>query len=88
MSEPQDGDEATEIIVYGTSWCPDVRRSRALLDEAGVTYGYVDLEADKAATRRVRKLQKGARRIPTIVMPDGTVLIEPDDDALRRHLPR
>lgn len=88
MSEPHDGDPPTEITVYGTSWCPDVRRSRAVLDQTGVSYGYVDLDTDKAATRRVRKLQKGARRIPTIVMADGTVLIEPDDDTLRRHLPR
>lgn len=74
------------LTVYGTSWCPDVRRSRALLDDAGVGYRYVDLEQDAAATRMVRSLQNGHRRIPTVVWDDGTVLVEPDDDELRAAL--
>lgn len=74
------------VVVYGAGWCPDVRRSRALLDAEGVHYRYVDLEADAAATRLVRRLQRGPRRIPTIVWPDGTHLIEPSDDELRARL--
>ena len=42
-----------ELVVYGTGWCPDVRRSRALLDKAGVAYRYVDLDADAGARRLV-----------------------------------
>jgi len=75
-----------ELIVYGTSWCPDVRRSRALLDAEGISHRYVDLEADAAAARLVRRLQRGRRRIPTIVWPDGSHLVEPSDDDLRTRL--
>jgi mycoredoxin len=74
------------LTVYGTSWCPDVKRSRALLDREGVEYSYVDVEADADAERRVRELQDGARRIPTIVWDDGTFLVEPSDDELSARL--
>ncbi|MEV6828341.1 glutaredoxin domain-containing protein [Amycolatopsis sp. NPDC051102] len=75
-----------KLTVYGASWCPDVKRSRALLDREGVEYSYVDVEADEAAERRVRELQDGARRIPTIVWEDGTFLVEPSDDELSARL--
>ena len=74
------------MIVYGASWCPDVKRSRALLDSRGVAYDYVDVEADPAAEELVRSLQEGARRIPTIVFADGTHLVDPSDDELAARL--
>lgn len=74
--------------VYGASWCPDVKRSRSLLERFDVEYAYVDVEEDAEAEALVRKLQDGARRIPTIVFPDGTHLVEPTDEALTAHLGR
>ncbi|MEU2616088.1 glutaredoxin family protein [Micromonospora sp. NPDC007271] len=75
-----------ELVVYGTGWCPDVRRSRALLDQAGIAYTYVDLDEDETATELVRHLQRGQRRIPTLLWPNGSFLVEPTDDQLRAHL--
>ncbi|MEU4522291.1 glutaredoxin domain-containing protein [Amycolatopsis sp. NPDC024027] len=75
-----------KLTVYGASWCPDVKRSRALLDREGVEYSYVDVEADADAERRVRELQDGARRIPTIVWEDGSFLVEPSDEELSGRL--
>ncbi|WP_103341986.1 glutaredoxin domain-containing protein [Amycolatopsis sp. CA-126428] len=75
-----------KLTVYGASWCPDVKRSRALLDREGVEYSYVDVEADAGAERRVRELQDGARRIPTIVWEDGSFLVEPSDEELSGRL--
>jgi glutaredoxin len=75
-------------VVYGASWCPDVKRSRALLDAEDVEYDYVDVEADAAAEALVRELQGGPRRIPTIVFGDGTHLVEPSDDELSARLSR
>lgn len=70
------------VTVYGADWCPDVQRSRALLDGAGVAYAYVDVEADPHAEATVKRLQDGARRIPTILLPGGGVLVEPSDPEL------
>ncbi|GAB3745208.1 hypothetical protein GCM10027598_81420 [Amycolatopsis oliviviridis] len=78
----------SDLTVYGAGWCPDVKRSRALLDAKGVEYAYVDVEADNGAEEIVRALQNGERRIPTIVWPDGTHLVEPSDDELTAHLNR
>jgi mycoredoxin len=75
-----------KLTVYGASWCPDVKRSRALLDREGVEYSYVDVEADADAEARVRSLQGGERRIPTIVWADGTFLVEPSDAELSERL--
>ena len=75
-----------KLTVYGADWCPDVKRSRALLDREGVEYSYVDVEADADAERRVRELQDGARRIPTIVWEDGSFLVEPSDAELSSRL--
>ncbi|MDX3192191.1 VTT domain-containing protein [Streptomyces sp. MN03-5084-2B] len=83
---PGYGGSFVKLTVYGASWCPDVKRSRALLDRAGVKYSYVDVEADEDAERRVRELQDGARRIPTIVWEDGSFLVEPSDDELSARL--
>ncbi|WP_425433578.1 glutaredoxin family protein [Kineococcus xinjiangensis] len=79
-------DPRAGLVVYGTGWCPDVRRSRALLDGAGVPYRYVDVEVDAAAERLVRGLQAGQRRVPTLVWADGGVLVEPGDEELRAQL--
>jgi glutaredoxin len=75
-----------KLTVYGASWCPDVKRSRALLDREGVEYSYVDVEADADAEHRVRELQDGARKIPTIVWADGSFLVEPTDAELSERL--
>lgn len=75
-----------ELVVYGTGWCPDVRRSRALLDSMGLPYRYVDLEQDASANDYVRRLQRGRRRIPTVVRSDGSHIVEPGDDDLRKFL--
>jgi glutaredoxin len=74
------------VVVYGTGWCPDVRRSRALLDSLGVPYRYVDVEEDAQAAELVRRLQGGHRRVPTVVRSDGEHLVEPTDPDLQAWL--
>lgn len=76
-----DGAPASDgITFYGTSWCPDSRRARALLDRLAVPYAYVDLDQDAAAAAWAAAQNDGQRRIPTIAFgPAGPVLIEPAD---------
>lgn len=73
--------------MLGADWCPDCRRSKALLDRLGVAYEYVDLEADPDRYAEVEAIS-GGRSIPTILFPEGDHLVEPDDATLeaRVHL--
>ncbi len=74
------------IVVYGTTWCPDCRRSKQFLAEMRVPYRWVDIEQDPEAMALVERLNNGARVVPTIVFPDGTVLTEPSNAELAAQL--
>lgn len=75
-----------QIIVYGTPWCPDCRHSKQFLGEHRVPYTYVDIDQDSAARAEVERLNNGNRSVPTIVFPDGDVLVEPTNEQLARKL--
>ena len=49
------------ITLYGTSWCPDSRRSRALLDGLAVAYRYLDLDRDEDALAWANAQNNGRR---------------------------
>jgi len=71
-----------KIKLYGAAWCGDCRRSKQFLDDNKIAYDYIDIEADSAAADEVARINKGMRSIPTIVFPDGQVLVEPSDEEL------
>lgn len=71
-----------DIVVYSTSWCSDCHRAKYILDEYGIRYVNVDVEENEAAAAYVRLVNQGARVVPTIVFPDGSVLVEPSNQAL------
>ncbi len=74
------------IVLYGTPWCGDCKRSRRLLETNGVPYHYVDIETDPAATAVVERLNDGRQSVPTIVFSDGSVLVEPSNKVLAAKL--
>jgi len=73
--------------LLGADWCPDCRRSKALLERLGVAYEFVDLEEHPDRYAEVEAIS-GGRSIPTILFPEGGHLVEPDDATLeaRVHL--
>ncbi len=74
------------IIFYGTVWCGDCRRARAFLDRQGVPYCYVDISDDPEAAEFVMRANRGYRSVPTIVFPDGSLLVEPSNSQLADKL--
>lgn len=75
-----------QIIVYGAPWCPDCRRAKAFLTEQRVPYRWVDIDEDAAGRARVETLQGGGRTIPTIILPDGSFVLEPTNAELAARL--
>ncbi len=67
----------TKIKLYGTSWCGETRRARQFFEMNNIEYEWIDIDQDEAATEYVKSVANGYRSVPTIVFPDGTVLVEP-----------
>ena len=65
------------IVVYGTAWCGDCRWTKKLLKRRGIDYAWVDVEEQKGAKEEMLRLNGGDRRVPTLLFPDGSVLVEP-----------
>jgi glutaredoxin-like protein len=81
MSEPQG-----KIIMYGTTWCYDTRRARTILEQNNIAYVWVDIDTDMEGRKYVESVNRGYRSVPTIVFPDGSILVEPSNMELNRKL--
>ena len=75
-----------ELVVYGTRWCGDSQRTRRFLDRRRVTYRWVDIDQDAQARAIVERLNGGHRSVPTLVFPDGSLLVEPSEAELAAKL--
>lgn len=74
------------VMVYSTVWCPDCKRAKQFFGEQRVAYTNVDIEQDEKAMAFVEKVNNGMRSIPTIIFPDGEVLVEPSNAELAKKL--
>ena len=74
------------IIMYGTTWCGATRRARRVFEEEKIDYVWVDIDTDESAAKYVESVANGFRSVPTIVFPDGSILVEPSTYQLREKL--
>ena len=51
-----------------------------------VPYVWIDIDQNPQAANFVKQINRGLRRVPTIMFPDGTILVEPDSKSLRAKL--
>lgn len=75
-----------EIVMYATTWCSDCRRAKRVFAARNVPYRVVDIEEHEEAADLVVRINHGARSVPTIVFPDGSVLVEPSNAVLEAKL--
>lgn len=75
-----------KVIFYGTTWCPTSRRAQKLFDENNIPYEWVDIDDDEEGRKYVEGVNRGNRSVPTIVFPDGSILVEPAADDLKNKL--
>jgi mycoredoxin len=73
------------VKVYGADWCEDTRHTRQLLERLGVSYRYVNIEADERAREWVREQNGGKERKPTVDVA-GQILSTPTDHELTSAL--
>ena len=76
-----------QIKMYATTWCGDCRMAKRWFDAHGIPYEYINIEEDDAAADYVIQVNRGKRSVPTIVFPDGSVLVEPSPRELAAKFP-
>ena len=72
--------------MYATAWCGDCFRAKRFLDMHEIAYDYIDINANPEGARIVEQTNNGSRSVPTIIFPNGSVLVEPSDRQLADKL--
>ena len=72
-----------EIKFYGADWCPDCRKSKSFLDDNKINYQFIDIDKNEWSIPIITKINNGKRKIPTIIINDDIVLVEPENEELR-----
>lgn len=76
----------SHITMYSTTWCGDCRRARRVFEAMGIAYTEINITEDAAAAEVVMRLNGSMRSVPTILFPDGSILVEPSTATLEAKL--
>jgi thioredoxin reductase (NADPH) len=76
----------SQITVYGAVWCPDCKQAKKFFGEQRVQFSNVDIDENPKSVEFVERINQGKRIIPTIIFPDGQILVEPSNAALAQKL--
>lgn len=71
------GPDDAVLTIYSAPWCGHCHRLKAQLARAGIGYREIDVDTTPGATARIAELNGGSWLIPTVILPDGTALINP-----------
>ena len=77
----------TQIVMYVTEHCADCVRAKKFFETKNIPYLRVGLEGDDKAIAFVMQVNNGYRSVPTIIFPDGSVLVEPNWEELNARFP-
>jgi mycoredoxin len=68
--------------MYSVEWCPDCRRAKFFFKRKKIDVLEIDVNTDKTAEEFVKELNNGNRSVPTIILPDGSMMVEPSTNEL------
>lgn len=74
----------SQIVMYATEYCSDCHRAKKFFEANNIPHLRVNLEGNREAAEFVMRLNNGMRSVPTIVFPDGSILVEPSWEELRQ----
>ena len=75
-----------ELTMYTTVWCGFCRNLKSQLARAGIEMAEVDIEKDEAAAEYVMSVNGGNRTVPTVLFPDGSVMVNPSASQVQQRL--
>lgn len=76
----------SQIVIYTTEYCSDCLRAKRFFEANEIQHLRVGLEENEEATEFVIQINNGYRSVPTIVFPDGSILVEPSWEELKAKL--
>lgn len=75
------------LVVYGHDFCSLAVWLQQTLDDEGIDYEWRDIRTgDPRFKDELRVLAHGHLSVPTVIFPDGTVIIEPLPDTVLKRL--
>jgi mycoredoxin len=74
------------LTMYTTQWCAFCRRLKSQLARDGITMTEVDIERDLAAAEYVMSVNGGNQTVPTVVFPDGSVMVNPSALQVKKRM--
>ena len=87
MSDADAVGAAPLVTLYTTSWCGSCRMAKRYLDQAGLAYDEIDIEAVPEAAEQVMGWARGYRTVPTLRVGE-TVVVDWDRRAYAEALAR
>ncbi|HEY6074309.1 MAG TPA: glutaredoxin domain-containing protein [Anaerolineales bacterium] len=70
------------IVMYAVDWCPDCRRAKFFFERKHIPYELVNVDDDQQGAIFVKQVNHGHRSVPTIIFPDGSIMVEPSTEQL------
>ncbi|MEV8634138.1 glutaredoxin domain-containing protein [Streptosporangium sp. NPDC051023] len=76
----------TSLTVYSAPWCGHCHRLKTALTRADIPFDEVDVDQTPGAIELITEIGGGTWLIPTVVMPDGSGLVNPSLQEIRDRL--
>lgn len=85
-----EGEKAGKLMLYAISTCPWCRKTKALLNELGVEYSYIDVDLvpEEEEDKITREVERWNDRLsfPTLVIDDEEVIVGFQEERIRQVL--
>jgi len=78
--------EKPKITIYGTHWCGDYYQVINFFKSHNIDYQWIDIDTDLHAEQFVIHVNRSLRSMPTIILEDGSILVEPSRNELEQKL--
>lgn len=69
-------------------WCPDTLRAMQFFSKHNLEIDFRSIDENPENTKFVEDTNNGMRIIPTIILPDESIVVEPSNSELERVLTR